>query len=97
MQTGLWQTLTSRIPLENGRDAAARIAVRFVFCTFPYFTLATFMHALGDDRMLRGWIPWWILLIPILGGIVDAIRLRKRSRHDSASQATPHDAGAVRQ
>ena len=38
----LWKTLTSKIPLEDGRDAAARIAVRFVFCTFPYFAIAPY-------------------------------------------------------
>ncbi len=67
----LWKTLTSKIPIEDGRDAAARIANRFVFCTFPYFAVALILNALGNDRLLTNWMAPFVLAIPIVGGMID--------------------------
>ena len=83
----LWDTFFKKIPVDDGRAVAARIAVRFVFCTFPYFTLALLMHAYGDDRLLTGWIAAWMLAIPVLGGMIDGYRLRHRTK----AVATPLD------
>ena len=84
----LWKTLTSRIPLEDGRDAAARIAVRFVFCTFPYFAIALGLNASGNNRLLTNWMAVFFLAIPIAGGMIDWYRLAQRTKAASPTRST---------
>jgi len=85
----LWQTFTSEIILEDGRDLAARMGVRFFFCTFPYFAIALIMNAVGegDGGFLNFWITPFILAIPILGGIIDWHRLHQRTKASRARSA----------
>jgi hypothetical protein len=83
----LWKTLTSTIPLEDGRDAGARIAVRFVFCTFPYFAIALVLNALGNDRFLTTWMAPFFLAIPLVGGVIDWYRLGRRTKAASPTES----------
>ncbi|WP_237229021.1 hypothetical protein [Rubinisphaera sp. JC750] len=85
----LWQTLTSKIFLEDGRDLAARIGVRFIFCTFPYFVIALIMNAVGDGGLLNFWVAPFLLAVPIIGGMIDWYRLHHRTKAGRARSAGP--------
>lgn len=76
----VWQSLTKTFPLEDERDLMARIGVRFVWGTGPYFLVALLLSMFGYDNLLRPWLSLWILAIPFLGGVIDWRRLNSRSK-----------------
>jgi hypothetical protein len=75
-----WQWLTKRILLEDERDIMARVGVRFIWCTGPYFFLAIVFSTFGKTAMLSPWPAFFFLAIPFIGGIVDWYRLKGRTR-----------------
>ena len=83
LQMNTWQSLTKKLPLEDGRDVMARIGVRFVWCTGPYFLIALILSMLGNSSLLASSVALWILAIPFLGGIIDCRRLNSRKRAPS--------------
>ncbi len=74
--------LTKSIPLDNERDMMARIGLRFLCCTGPYFLIAIILYAFGRPSMLLSmWLGLFFLLIPFVGGVIDWYRLKDRSKH----------------
>ena len=74
-----WKWLTKKYPLENSRDIMARIGVRFVWCTGPYFLFAIVIATLGDNRLFTSWLTLFMLAIPFVGGLIDSYRLSRPS------------------
>jgi hypothetical protein len=74
----VWQWLTKKLPLEDKRDVMARVGVRFLWCTGPYFLLAFILSALDINVMLSPALAVVILSIPIIGGVADWCRLKRR-------------------
>lgn len=72
-----------RLPLEDKRDILARIGVRFLWATAPFFVLS-FLAGIGPfgedpqqwDRVLSA----LIFLMPVIGGLWDWLRLQLRAR-----------------
>jgi len=74
----IWKLITKNYTLEDDRDVMARIGLRFVLCTGPYFLLATIAASLGSSVFFALWPALFVLAIPFAGGIVDWYRINKR-------------------
>lgn len=73
------QCLTRKTPLENERDLMARIGVRCVWCTLPYFALALGLAAFGEMRPLLTPASAIALAVPLAGAVLDWRRLQLRT------------------
>jgi hypothetical protein len=73
-----WRILTTEIPLDEERDVMARIGLRFIWCTGPFFLLAILLSSFGYSRTLLSGSALFIVLIPIVGGAIDWNRLKGR-------------------
>jgi len=51
----IWKLITKNYTLEDDRDVMARIGLRFVLCTGPYFLLATIAASLGSSVFFALW------------------------------------------
>ena len=74
----VWQWFTKKLPLEDQRDVMARIGFRFLWCTGPYFLLAVILSAFDMTAMLSPSLALVVLAIPIIGGVIDWRRLKRR-------------------
>ena len=74
----IWQGLTKTLPLNDEHDVLARIGFRFVWCTGPYFLVAYALSAFGDRTMLLHPASFFVLALPLAGGLLDWCRLRWR-------------------
>lgn len=81
----LRQWLTTSPPLENERDAMARVGFRFLWCTAPYFLLSLLSMAFGYDQLLQS--QWAIIMvgIPLIGGLADWRQLKQPAKAISKS------------
>jgi hypothetical protein len=78
-----WQTMKS-LPLEDNRDILARIGMRCVCCTLPYFVFVYALNAFGFESPLTSPMSMWIVAIPIIGGVVDWFRIHRQSVRSAA-------------
>ena len=75
----LWQWFTNTLPLNDERDAMARVGCRFLWCTAPYFIIALSLASFGNAALLRTPLALFMVAIPILGGLIDWRRLQRRT------------------
>ena len=61
--------------LRDHRDVMARIGIRFVWCTGPYFLVAVIAANFGISTFFNLWPALFMLAIPFAGGLVDLYRL----------------------
>ncbi len=76
-----WQVLTKTVPLEEERDILARIGLRFLWCTGPYFLFVIIWFAFVTNRnspLTELWPSLFFLAIPFLGGLNDWRRLKRQ-------------------
>ena len=67
----------SLTPIEDNRHVLARVGLRFIFCTGPYFLTAIIAQSFGSDRLFAMWPALFMLAIPFTGGLLDWFRLHK--------------------
>lgn len=73
----LWQSMTT-IPLVDSRDVLARIGVLCVWCTLPYFAFILTWAAFDPSRSVATPSSFFMLAIPVLGGLLDWYRIKRR-------------------
>ncbi|HEX8523875.1 MAG TPA: hypothetical protein VF669_16595 [Tepidisphaeraceae bacterium] len=82
---GLWQSMTTTIPLVNSRDVLARIGVRCVWCTLPYFAFILAWAVFDPSRSVATPLSFFMLALPILGGLLDSYRIKRKSSPPAAA------------
>lgn len=63
------------LPLETSREVWARIGFRCIWCTIPYFSFALVAAALGDPTFVLSPFAVVALIVPVIGGMIDAWKL----------------------
>jgi len=72
-----WQWITKSWPLQDERDAMARIGARFLWCGVPYFAMAALMERFGDTTLWNSHrCILLVVFIPMVGGLIDWRRLQ---------------------
>jgi len=63
------------------KDVVRRTGVRVGFCAVPYLLVASTLAWYGDERLIRSfWFAWCVLVIPLMGLMIDYIRLTTQNR-----------------
>jgi hypothetical protein len=84
----IWKWLTKTYPLHDDKDVMARIGVRFLWCTAPYFVCAMTWAALRHEWLILNPVSAFAFLVPLVGGLLDWCRLPSKR-----VQAASPDAG----
>ncbi len=75
----VWQWLTKKLPLKDGRGIMTQIGFRFIWCTGPHFLVTSILSVSGSNKMYAPWPALFFVTIPFMGGITDWYQIKHRT------------------